>query len=87
MICNPPYTTKFVHLEYPCICTKHAVSFVAFLPQMIITPFHTSSILFSRYLVVITSSFTHYKFVNSRDPNCKRCLLSAAEIASSVFIF
>ena len=63
-------------------------SFVAFLPQMIITPFHTSSILFSRNLVVITSSCTHYKFVhslNSHDPNCKCCLLIAAEIASSVF--
>jgi len=62
-------------------------SFVAFLPQMIITPFHTSGILFFRNLVVITSTFTHYKFVNSHDPNCKRCLLSAAKIASSVCIF
>ena len=63
-------------------------SFVAFLPQMIITPFHTSVILFSRYLVVIISTFTHYKFVhslNSHDPNCKLCLLIAAEIASSIF--
>jgi len=63
-------------------------SFVAFLPQMIITPFHTSVILFSRYLVVITSTFTHYKLVhslNSHDPNCKLCLLIAAEIASSIF--
>ena len=63
-------------------------SFVAFLPQMIVTPILPSVILFVRYLLVIISILIHYKFVQSYsyDPYCTMCLLNTAETASFLFL-